>query len=242
MVDQSPPETPRNKPARAKPDTKPETSGRARDPERTRALILDAARDEFSDKGLSGGRVNTIAEQAGVNKQLIYYYFKDKERLYGAVLERAYRDIRKRENALDLDALSPEDALRRFVHFNFDYIVENRYFVPLLNDENLHKARHAKGNEKIPALQGTMKRALGRVIRRGLEEGSFRRDADPVELYISIASLCFFFLSNRHTLSVIFDTDLLESDRIAARRAHVTEMILSYLRSPPESPPARENS
>lgn len=216
------------------------TPGRARDPERTRERILDAARDEFSDKGLSGGRVNTIAERAGVNKQLLYYYFKDKERLYGAVVERAYRDIRKREKALDLDVLSPEEALRRFVHFNFDYIVENRYFVALLNDENLHKARHARSNEKIPALQGNMKRTLGRVIRRGLDDGSFRREADPVELYISIASLCYFFLSNRHTLSVIFNADLLESGRIAARREHVTEMILSYLRTAPETRPAQD--
>lgn len=210
---------------------------RVRDPERTRERILDAARDEFSSMGLGGGRVNMIAERAGVNKQLLYYYFKDKERLYGAVLERAYRDIRKREMALDLDALSPVEALRKFIHFNFDYTVENRYFVPLLNDENLHKARHVKTSDEIPALQGSMKSTLGRVIRRGLDDGSFRRDADPVELYISIASLCYFFLSNQYTLSVIFEADLLESDRIAARRTHVSEMILSYLRTAPDLPP-----
>ena len=187
--------------------------------------------------GLGGGRVNMIAERAGVNKQLLYYYFKDKERLYGAVLERAYRDIRKREMALDLDALSPVEALRKFIHFNFDYTVENPYFVPLLNDENLHKARHAKASDEIPALQGSMKSTLERVIRRGLDDGSFLRDADPVELYISIASLCYFFLSNRYTLSVIFEADLLESDRIAARRLHVSEMILSFLRTAPDLPP-----
>lgn len=212
-------------------------SRRSRDPERTRERILDAARDEFSSMGLGGGRVNMIAERAGVNKQLLYYYFKDKERLYGAVLERAYRDIRKREMALDLDSLSPVEALRKFIHFNFDYTVENRYFVPLLNDENLHKARHAKASEEIPALQGSMKNTLERVIRRGLDDGSFLRDADPVELYISIASLCYFFLSNRYTLSVIFEADLLESEKIAARRIHVSEMILSFLRTAPDLPP-----
>ncbi|WP_306262031.1 TetR family transcriptional regulator [Pararhizobium sp. IMCC21322] len=213
-----------------------DATGRVRDPERTRERILDAARDEFSSVGLGGGRVNMIAERAGVNKQLLYYYFKNKEKLYGAVLERAYRDIRKREMALDLDALSPVEALRKFIHFNFDYTVENRYFVPLLNDENLHKARHAKASDEIPALQGSMKSTLGRVVRRGLDDGSFQRDADPVELYISIASLCYFFLSNQYTLSVIFDVDLLESDRIAARRTHVSEMILSFLRTAPDLP------
>ncbi|MCR8723168.1 TetR/AcrR family transcriptional regulator [Frigidibacter sp. ROC022] len=231
-----------DRPPGRSPRAKTGGAGRVRDPEQTRERILDAARDEFSAKGLSGARVNTIAERAGVNKQLIYYYFDDKERLYGAVLERAYRDIRKQENALDLDALSPEDALRRFIHFNFDYTVKNRYFVALLNDENLHKARHAKVNDRIPALQSTMKRTLARVIRRGLEDGSFRREADPVELYISIASLCYFFLSNRHTLSVIFNVDLLESDRIEARRDHVTEMVLSYLRSVPAAPPGQHKT
>lgn len=212
------------------------TSRRSRDPERTRERILDAARDEFSSMGLGGGRVNMIAERAGVNKQLLYYYFKDKERLYGAVLERAYRDIRKREMALDLDSLSPVEALRKFIHFNFDYTVENPYFVPLLNDENLHKARHARASEEIPALQGSMKNTLGRVIKRGLADGSFQRDADPVELYISIASLCYFFLSNQYTLSVIFKADLLEREKIAARRTHVSDMILSFLRTAPDIP------
>ncbi len=222
------------------PRTNSAASGRVRDPEGTRERILDAARDEFSSVGLGGGRVASIAERAGVNKQLLYYYFKNKDRLYGAVLERAYRDIRKREMALDLDALPPVEALRKFIHFNFDYTVENRYFVPLLNDENLHKARHAKASKEIPALQDSMKSSLGRVIRRGLDDGSFRRDADPVELYISIASLCYFFLSNRYTLSVIFESDLLESDRIAARRTHVSEMILSYLRTAPDPPPLQD--
>ena len=212
------------------PRTNSAASGRVRDPEGTRERILDAARDEFSSVGLGGGRVASIAERAGVNKQL----------LYGAVLERAYRDIRKREMALDLDVLPPVEALRKFIHFNFDYTVENRYFVPLLNDENLHKARHAKASKEIPALQDSMKSSLGRVIRRGLDDGSFRRDADPVELYISIASLCYFFLSNRYTLSVIFESDLLESDRIAARRTHVSEMILSYLRTAPDPPPLQD--
>jgi AcrR family transcriptional regulator len=209
---------------------------RSRDPERTRERILDAARDEFSSMGLGGGRVNMIAERAGVNKQLLYYYFTDKERLYGAVLERAYRDIRKREMALDLDSLSPVEALRKFIHFNFDYTVENPYFVPLLNDENLHKARHAKESKEIPVLQGSMKSTLERLIKRGLEDGSFQRNADPVELYISIASLCYFFLSNQYTLSVIFETDLLDSEKIAARRTHVSDMVLSFLRTAPDIP------
>src|SRR6056297_1247055 len=99
------------------------SEGAQRNPERTRARILMAARTEFSQKGLGGARVNAIAEMAGVNKQLIYYYFEDKEKLYTEVLEQAYRDIRERGGTLNLDALSPDEAMAAFIRSNFDFLV-----------------------------------------------------------------------------------------------------------------------
>lgn len=207
----------------------------ARNPEKTRERILEAARVEFSKNGLGGARVNAIAERAGVNKQLIYYYFVDKERLYSEVLERAYLDIRERESALDLDALSPEAAMARFIQVNFDFLVENRHFVALLNDENLHRARHIRTGEQITALHETLNRTLGRTLDRGLAAGAFARRVDPMELYIAIASLCYFSLSNGFTLSAIFATDVTSPDRLAARRRQAVEMILCFLRTPAET-------
>jgi len=207
-----------------------------RNPERTRARILMAARTEFSQKGLGGARVNAIAKMAGVNKQLIYYYFEDKEKLYTEVLEQAYRDIRERGGTLNLDALSPDEAMAAFIRSNFDFLVENRHFVALINDENIHKARHIKTSEEIPALHAELRRSLGRTLDRGLAEECFARRLDPMELYISIASLTYFSFSNSFTLSAIFATDVSSPEHMAARRERVVDIILCFLRTRPETP------
>ncbi len=205
-----------------------------RDPENTKARLLEAGLDEFSQFGLSGARVDSIAAKAGVNKQLLYYYFGDKDRLYAEVLNRAYADIRRGEQSLNLAALPPEKALRTFMEFTFDYLIEHRNFVALLNDENIHKARHLSKSSDLPALHARLKSTIGDILDRGLADGSFRRTADPVDLYISIASLCYFYHSNQHTLSIIFRQNLMTERRLRQRRRHVIDFVLSYLKSPPE--------
>jgi len=204
-------------------------SGSIRNPERTKARLLKAAREEFSQHGLSGARVGVIAESAGVNKQLLYYYFGDKEKLYAQVLEAAYSELRVGEQALELNELKPKQAIERFIEFNFDYLVEHPYFVSLLNDENLHEARHIRRSDKLRELHDRLRNTIGDPLERGLAEGVFKRRVDPVDLYISIASLCFFYHSNAATMSVIFQRNLLDADELARRRSHIVEMILGFL-------------
>ncbi|MBO6782150.1 MAG: TetR family transcriptional regulator [Alphaproteobacteria bacterium] len=206
-----------------------------RDPEWTKARLLEAARGEFSDKGLSGARVNAIAAAAGVNKQLLYYYFGDKESLYTAVLQQAYEEIRIGEQELDLERLPPEDAMRTFIEFNFDYMVSHRYFVALLGDENLHEARHVRDSVQLSGLHARLEQTIGGTLARGRAAGVFVRDIEPVDLYITIASLCFFHLSNRHTLSAIFGRDFTSDTEIAHRREHVVDLLMSFLKSAPAS-------
>jgi len=204
-------------------------NGSIRNPERTKSRLLQAARVEFSTYGLSGARVGNIADRAGVNKQLLYYYFGDKDSLYAEVLEQAYGELRIGEHALDLDNLTPQAAIERFIEFNFDYLVDHPYFVALLNDENLHKARHIKKSKRLPQLHDRLRETIGGALERGSAMGVFRPGVDPVDLYISIASLCFFYHSNAHTMSVIFQRDLSNSQEIKRRRAHIVEMIMGYL-------------
>ena len=200
-----------------------------RDSEWTKAQLLDAARLEFSEKGLSGARVNDIAARASVNKQMLYYYFGDKENLYCAVLNHAYEEIRARENELDLAALAPVAAMERFIGFTFDYLTENRYFVALLNDENIHKARHILDSEYLQGLHARLQETIGDILTRGEREGVFRPNVDPIDLYISIASLCYFYYSNIHTLSAIFGRDLSDRSATHHRRQHVIDFVGAYL-------------
>ena len=196
----------------------------------SRELLLRAARKEFAAKGLEGARVDQIAKKAGVNKQLVYHHFSSKEALYQAVVEEAYARIRAEEAKLDLETGDAKEAMARLVAFSFDYLSANRDFVALLTDANFHQGRHLKKSENLPQLHSLLVDMIKETLKRGAAAGQFRSDADPVQLYISIAGLGFFYFNNVHTLSTIFDRKFNDKEQIAARRAHVVNFVLQALR------------
>ena len=202
---------------------------RLRDADRSQAAILAAARDEFAEHGLGGARMDRIAERAGLNKRLIYYYFADKEQLFRAVLEQAYLHIRGEERKLNLLALKPADAVRRLVEFTWNYYFAHPEFLSLLNSANLHRARHLEGSEKLLEMNSPLIATLGEILEHGRKDGSFRGGIDPVQLYVSIAGLAYFYLSNNHTLSAIFGRDLMGPKARSERLSHMVELVLGYV-------------
>jgi AcrR family transcriptional regulator len=200
-----------------------------RDPERTRARILEAARTEFARRGLGGARVDQITARAGSNKRMIYYYFGNKEALFLAALESAYEHIREAEQSLKLADLDPVEGMRRLVQFTWEYYLAHPEFITLLNSENLHRARLLKKSKKVRALHSPLVAMLKSLLERGRRAGVFRRGVDPVQLYISIAALGYFYLSNNHTLSTIFGQDLMQPRALKRRLAHMTELVAGYL-------------
>jgi AcrR family transcriptional regulator len=205
------------------------TDERLRDADRSQATILAAARDEFAEHGLGGARMDRIAERAGLNKRLIYYYFADKEQLFRAVLEQAYLHIRGEERKLNLLALKPADAVRRLVEFTWNYYLAHPEFLSLLNSANLHRARHLEGSERLREMNSPLIATLGEILEQGRKDGSFRGGIDPVQLYVSIAGLSYFYLSNNHTLSAIFGRDLMASKARSERLSHMVELVLGYV-------------
>jgi AcrR family transcriptional regulator len=201
-----------------------------RDPERTRARILDAATAEFAHYGLGGARVDRIAQRAGANKRMLYYYFGSKDDLFLAALEGSYAQIRGAERELDLEHADPREALKRLVEFTWRYYLEHPEFMTLLNSENLHKGRHIRRSRRVRELHSTLVDTLRDILRRGEREGFFRSGIDPVQLYISIAGEGYFYLCNRYTLSRIFDRDLMAPRALAGRARHITQTILNSVR------------
>jgi TetR/AcrR family transcriptional regulator len=195
-----------------------------------RDAILAAARGEFSAKGLKGARVNEIAARAGSNKQLIYYYFGSKEALYRAALESVYAEIRAQERQLHLRDLDPADAMAALIGFSFDYLAQHPEFIGLLNHENALGAPHARGSAAIRETNSPLIDLIARTLRRGVAAGKFRRGIDPVELYISIAGMSYFFFSNRLTLQAIFDRNLAAPKAVAAYRQHVVSLAMAGMR------------
>jgi AcrR family transcriptional regulator len=202
---------------------------KTRDAERSRAVILKAASEEFSLFGLGGARIDRIAERSGLNKRLIYYYFSDKDQLFQAVLEAAYRKIRESERDLNLEALKPAAAIRKLVEFTWNYYLENPEFLTILNSANLHKGRHIQESNHARALNSPLIELLGEILEKGRISGEFRGGIDPVQLYISIAGLSYFYLSNNSTLSIIFDKGLMNPKAKSERLSHMCEVILGYV-------------
>lgn len=201
-----------------------------RDPERNQERILRAATGEFARFGLGGARVDRIAARAGANKRMLYYYYGNKEELFLAVLEAAYAQIRSAEQQLHLGDLDPEEAIRRLVEFTWDYYLAHPEFLTLLNSENLHRARHLRRSKHVAALHSSFVATIKEVLERGARAGRFRNGIDPVQLYISIAALGYFYLSNRYTLSTIFGRPLLAPKHRAERLKHMSALVLGYLR------------
>lgn len=207
--------------------TEPTLSARAA---ATRQRILDAALAEFAAKGLAGSRVDEIAARAGANKRMLYAHFGSKEELWLTVLERAYAAKRAEERELKVDSLPPEQAMARLVGFNLRYTSRHPEFVALLNQENLHRAAYLHRSKQVPAMYSPLLEAIRGVLARGAAAGVFRAGVDPMQLYISMLALGHFYVANRHTLSTIFGTALDTEAAIAAREAHIAEVVLGYLR------------
>ena len=200
-----------------------------RDPAQTRARILAAARAEFAAHGLGGARVDRIAHEAGANKRMLYYYFGNKDDLFLVVLEDAYAQIRDAEKELRLTEIDPPEAIRRLVAFTWDYYLEHPEFMTLLNSANLHRARHLEKSDKVRSMHSPFVAMIEEILERGRKAGVFRAGVDPVQLYISIASLTYFYLGNKFTLSAIFGRDLLSPRAKAERLAHMSDLVLGYL-------------
>jgi AcrR family transcriptional regulator len=201
-----------------------------RDPERTSAAILDASVKEFAEKGYGGARINAIAERAGTNKRMLYHYFGGKDALYLAVLESSYMRIRNAERQLRLEERDPEGGMRELVLFTWRYYLDHPEFLSLLHTENLHRAKFLKRSARIFELNSPLVAQISDLLRRGAESGVFRRDTDPVKVYIGIAALGFFYCSNRWTLSTIFRRDLMAKAETDAWGEHIVQVVLASLR------------
>jgi AcrR family transcriptional regulator len=200
------------------------------DPPGTRRNIIEIATEEFAEKGYNGARIDEIAARTNTSKRMLYYYFRDKEGLFIAVLEEAYRRIREIESTLDLDHLEPEAALRSLVGFTFDYQNANEDFIRLVMVENIHKGVHLAKSQAIQDLNVSVINAIRKIYQRGLASGVFRPGIDEIDLHMTISALCFFNVANRSTFSQIFKRDMQSPEALARRRMIVIDTVARYVR------------
>lgn len=209
-------------------------SGTRRDAARSKRSILEASLIEFSTLGYAGARVDAIALRAGISKPLIYSYFGDKDALYAATLREAYVQIREGERELDLDHKDPETAIRDLVDFTLRHFQQKPWFITMLNTENMRGGGTIRTIQDVGDIQSHLMGELRSVMDRGVELGLFRDGVEPTDLYITIASLCYFPISNMHTLRAVFDAPIDEA-WLTQRSADIGEMVIRFLRPSPNT-------
>jgi len=203
--------------------------GRVKDSIQSKADILEAAEEKFSEKGLYGTRVDEIAKAAKINKRMIYEYFGSKEELYKAVLSAVYARLGYKEQMLLAEELPCDEAIRRIVTLYFDYLGQNPTYVNLILWENLNKGQYIEGldfsNIKQPALT-----ALRNLIERGKKEMMFKESVDDEQIILLLLTSSFASFSNRYTLNKMFGHDLLSCDNIEKRAVNLADMLLAYMK------------
>ena len=203
---------------------------KSRDADATRDEILNAATQEFAEKGLFGARVEEIAARTATSKHMIYYYFGSKDGLYSAVLERAYKDFRTAEVAVDYDVLDPVEAFRALIGNTFDAHVRNPHVVRILMSENLDFGRHAANVDHSGQRQLVLS-TTRRILDRGIAQGLFRSDVSALNIHFGVSALSFFFVGNRFTFGRVFELDMADPAVIAQQREEVIETLLSRCRA-----------
>jgi len=203
-----------------------------RNADATRAKILLAALNEFSERGLPAASTDDIAERCGVNKRMIYYYFGSKEGLYLAALESVYEKLVALEKEIEIEHLDPPAAIEAIINLKIDYYVANPEFISFLSMENFYKARHLRRSKKLAMFKSPLTDVIARILERGQRSGQFRHDVEPVNFYVSICGLCIMYFTNQHTLGVIFGRKMTRDDNIQRHKRTVVDIVLSYLQTP----------
>jgi len=202
-------------------------------PVESRAAILQAAAHEFAEHGIAGARTDAIAKEAKVNKALLYYYFRDKETLYAAVLEEAFSGLKATVfRVLDGD-LPPREKMMAYVGAYFDFIASNQMY-PRLMQREMMRAREGQSQHIDKVIKNYIQPIflrVGELMRKGIAGGEFRK-VDPVHFVPSMVAMIVFYFSTAPMMQKIVGFNPLTAERIAERRAAVLDFVSAALFRP----------
>ena len=205
----------------------PHKAKQSRNREITKAKILDAAVEEFAQYGLVGTRVEAIANRSGVTKAMVCYYFENKEKLYQAVLQRLVNGLNEAFEQLDIQQLSPEQALEAFIRQYIAHEVKNPYHGMIWFQEALQN--QGEFGQQTGWQEGFQR--LTHLLERGVSAGVFR-PFDPFLTTINIIGICSFYFDAHQNLKHVEPTQTLLSQKMVERQTQeVVNFILAGVRA-----------
>lgn len=188
--------------------TKPKSRTWKQNPEAVRQNILDVALVEFSERGFDGARINHIAEMTSTSKRMLYYYFGDKVGLYRATILFAYKTAKAMDHDLELDELTPTEALKQLVVKTFNNRSALDAFTRLVAGENLRRGECVKQLPEFKVINRPTLELIQRVYARGVETGEFKAGLDPLALLWFVLAPATFNVSNQHSFAVAWGDQL----------------------------------
>ena len=201
-----------------------------RSAEQTRAAILQAALREFASQGVAGARTDAIARAAKVNKALLYYYFKDKEALYGAAIDQVFSGLMETLDSVLALPVPPGEKLLRCVGAHFDFISSSLMLPRLMQHEMLRAG--LQGSPHLKHIAQTFFRPtfgrLAAVLADGMRSGEFRV-VDPAQAMPSVIGVVVHYFSSLPIITSVLEGDPLSPERLARRRAAVLDFVAAAL-------------
>jgi len=183
--------------------------------------------------GFGGARVDRIAERSNLSKNMLYYYFKSKEGLFIAVLERMYQSLRDQQKDLSVRASDPLHAMEQLIYHTFHALKDNPNTILLMNEENKHRGKYIRKSDRMRDLYNPLVDTVSFILEKGHKDGIFRSGLDPTEMYLSLSSMCYHVLSNKYTLEIALNRDLSSAKAQNKWLDHVINIILLYCVSDP---------
>ena len=197
-------------------------------PDESKATILQAAIREFAREGLAGARIDNISHAAKVNKALIYYYYIDKDKLYGATLDYVFQMRTDRLMKVLREDVPPGEKILRYVGAFFDYLVEFPFHRDMIQREVLVLERKSQMKRVIHRYVRPLYEELHKVVKAGIAAGIFRT-VDPAQFIPMMGALVMQYFGNAPLMKLINNEDPMKPDKLAARRAALLDFIAAAL-------------
>jgi TetR/AcrR family transcriptional regulator len=210
-------------------------------PQESRAAILQAAVREFAHEGIAGARTDAIAHAAKVNKALLYYYFKDKEALYGAVLDQVFGGLIAHVGEVLSRDLPPREKIIAYAGAHFDYVASHPLYPRIVQGEMMGAGR-GRANHLQRIVKQYFRPLFGRVaevLKTGQATGQFR-PVDPLHFVPSMIAVIVFYFTSAPAMRLMTGKDPMSPERVAARRAAVLDFISAALFRGPRGRPRGE--
>jgi TetR/AcrR family transcriptional regulator len=198
----------------------------------TRQAILRSAERIFAESGLAGARTDAIAAAAGVNKALLYYYFRSKERLYEAVIEDHFREFNQQAMRTLTAPGSARKILLRYVSAHFDFICDRRRHAMLYQQMMISGGKSMQKIVRDYFLPRS--KALDALLERGMRGGEFRR-ADRRQTAVSVVGLIVFYFSASQVMQLLGYSDVFSEATLRRRKREVLDFVRYGLFADPKA-------